>query len=102
MSKQKESRGATAKQLVWVEEVEKVWDTPITGERKDWTTQYLAIEEKLREKHEGRLTQEAAVALTKRDRNVEKMVGKHGLKMRVSDLTWAWVAQKIQDGQAVE
>ena len=79
--------------------MKKVWDTPITQERKDWATQYL--EKKLTEKHEGRLTQEAAVALTKKDSNVERIVGKHKLKMRASDLAWAWVAQKIQDGQAV-
>ena len=93
MGKQKKTRGeggadlAAAKQLVRVEEAVKVWDTPITEERKNWTTQYL--EEKLREKHKGRLTQEAAVALTKGDRNVERMVDKHGMKMRASDLAWA-------------
>ena len=32
---------------------------------------------------------------------MESMVGKHGLKMQASDLVWAWVAQKIQDRQAV-
>ena len=105
MGKKKKMRGeggadpAAAKQLVRVEEVVKVWDTPITEERKNWTTQYF--EKKLWEKHEGQLTQGAAVALTQRDRNMERMVDAKGLKMRALDLAWAWVAQKIQDGQAV-
>ena len=79
--------------------MEKVWGTPITQERTDWMTQYL--EERLLEKHEGRLTQKTAVALTTRDKHMERMVDRHELKMRSSDLVWAWVAQKIQDGQAV-
>ena len=107
MGKQKKMRGeggadpAATKQLVQVEEVVKVWDTPITEERKNWMVQYL--KERLRKKHRGQLTQEAAcaVALMKRDRNVERMVGKHRLKMQALDLMWAWVVQKIQDGQAV-
>lgn len=93
---------AAAKQLVLAEELVKVRDTPITEERKNWTKQYL--EKKLREKHEGKLTQRAAEALTTRDRTMERMVTAKGrLKMRASDLAWAWarVAQKLQDGQTV-
>ena len=106
MGKKKKTRGkggadpAAAKQLVPVEEVVKVWDTPITEERKNWTEQYL--EKKLRGKHEGGLTQRAAEALATRDRTMERMVTAKGLKMRASDLAWVWVAQKLQDGQAVE
>ena len=100
MSKQRKPKRATAKQNVWVEEVEKVWGTPITQERKQWVTQHL--EGKLLKKHNGRLTQEAAVALATRDRRVERMVTANEQEMRASDLAWAWVAQKAQDGQAVE
>ena len=101
MSKQRKPKCATAKQNVLVEEVEKVWGTLITQERKDWTTQHL--EGKLRKEHNRLLTQEAAVKLAKRDRRVERMVTKHKLEMRAPDLAWAcsWVAQKVQDGQAV-
>ena len=38
----------------------------MTQERKDWMTQHL--EGKLLQKHEGLLTQEAAVELAKRDK----------------------------------
>ena len=32
---------------------------------------------------------------------MQRMVQKHGLKMRALDLVWAWVAQKVQKGQVV-
>ena len=57
----------------------KLWDTPITEERKNWTKQYL--KKKLLEKHEVELTQRAAKALTTRDRTMERMVTANGLKM---------------------
>ena len=72
MTNRKKPKRATTKQNVWVEEVEKVWSIPISQEGKGWTTRCL--EAKLRKDHDGRLTQDAAVELAKRDRRVERYV----------------------------
>ena len=56
----------TAMQLSLVGEVVDVWHDPIREERKNWAKDYL--EKQLRKKHDGKLTQVAAEALTTRDR----------------------------------
>ena len=99
MSGLQKKKGAAASQSVWVGDVETVWGTPISQESKEWFSRRL--ETKLRTNHEGRLTQEAAVEVTKRDRQMQRHVTEKGLQMRASDMAWAWVAQKVRDGQAV-
>ena len=60
MSREQQQRGkggadpATEMQLALVREVVEVWGTPITEERKNWTTEYL--EKRLQKKHDGKLT----------------------------------------------
>ena len=80
-------------------EVETVWGEPISQEAKEWFSQRL--ETKLRKDHNGRLTQEAAVALTMRDRQMQRYVNAKGLQMRAPDVAWAWVAQQVREGQVV-
>ena len=99
MGNRKKQKRATAKQNVWLEEVEKVWGTPISQEAKEWTT--LHLEAKLLNEHNGRLTQNAAVQMAKRDKKVERYVKSNALQMRASDMAWAWVAHKAHRGQAV-
>ena len=98
MSNQKKAKRTTTKQNVWVEEVEKVWGIPISQEGKEWTTRRL--EAKLRKDHNGRLTQNASVEPAKSDRLVERYVETNKLQMRASDMAWAWVARKAQNGEA--
>ena len=89
----------TVRQKVWVGEVETVWGTPISQEAKEWVS--WRLEKKLLKNHNGRLTQSAAVEVTKRDKTVERYVEKKGLQMRAADVAWAWVAHKAHRGQTV-
>ena len=77
MSGRQKEKGAAASQTVWVGEVETVWGTPISQESKEWFSRRL--ETKLRTDHEGRLTQEAAVALTIKDRQMQRYVNAKGM-----------------------
>ena len=79
MSNQRKKQHTTAKQNGWVEEAEKVWGTPITPKANEWITRHLEV--KLLKEHNGRLTQDATVALAKRDTRVERYVKLHGLDM---------------------
>ena len=99
MSGRQKKKSRATSQAVWVGEVEMVWGTPISKESMEWFS--LHLETKLQTDHGGRLTQEAAVAVTKRDRAMQRHVSRKGLQMRAADVAWAWVAQKIRDGQAV-
>ena len=99
MSNRKKQKRATAKQNVWVEEVEKVWGTLISLEAKEWIA--LHLEAKLLKVHNGRLTQNAAVEMAKRHKKVERYVKSNALQMQASDMAWAWVAHKAHRGQAV-
>ena len=44
------------------------------------------LEAKLLKEHDGKLTQDAAVALAKRDKRVERYVKTHGLEMQAADM----------------
>ena len=79
------------------QEAVEVWDEPITEELKDWTMKYF--EGLMQKNHGGWFTQEAAEALTTRDRNVQRKVQK--LEMKAADLAWAWVAHKRQQGHTI-
>ena len=89
MSDLQEKKSAAASQTVWVGEVEKVWGTPISQESKEWVSRRL--ETMLQKDHEGRLTQRAAVEVTKRDRQMQRHVTEKGLQMR--GLRGAWPPQ---------
>ena len=64
-----------------------------------WVSQHL--EAKLM-KYGGMLTQAAAVKVTLKDRKLQRYVNSEGLQMRASDVVWAWVAQQVRDGRAVQ
>ena len=61
-------KAKTANREVWAGDVETEWAEPISEEAKRWFSQHL--EKKLRLYHGGRLTQQAAVALTIKDRQM--------------------------------
>ena len=84
MSNQKKKQRVTARKNVWVEPAGQVWGTPITPEAKEWTMRHL--EAKLLKEHDGKLTHDAAVALAKRDKRVERYVKTHGLEMQAADM----------------
>ena len=98
MSGRQTKKGKAANQTVWVGDVETEWDEPISQEAMEWVSQHLKA--KLLTKHGGRLTQKAAVALTLKDRKLQRCVNSKGLQMRASDVAWSWVAQKVR-GKAV-
>jgi hypothetical protein len=90
----------TVNREVWAGDVEAEWAEPISEEAKQWVSRHL--EERLRLYHGGRFTQKAAVALTKKDRQLQRYVVSEGLQMRASDVAWAWVAQQVMDGRVVQ
>ena len=98
MSGPQMKKGKTANRTAWVGEVETEWAEPISQEAMEWVSQHLKA--KLLTKHGGRLTQKAAVALTLKDRKLQRYVNSEGLQMRASDVAWSWVAQKVK-GKAV-
>ena len=99
MGGRQQEKGNKASWKVWVGEVETEWDEPISQVAEQWFSQRL--EEKLLQDHGGRLTQKAAVALTIKDRHMQRYVNANGLQMRASDVAWAWVAQQVREGKAV-
>ena len=74
----------TANREMWAGDVESEWGEPISEKAKQWVSWHL--EEKLRRNHGGRLTQEAACTLTKKDKKLQRYVVAKGLKMRPSDV----------------
>ena len=94
-----QEKGNKASRKVWVGEVETEWDEPISQEAMEWASQHL--EAKLLAKHGGRLTQKAAVALTLKDRKLQRYVNSKGLQMKASDVAWSWVAQNVREGKVV-
>ena len=83
----------TANREIWAGDVESEWGEPISEKAKQWVSWHF--EEKLRRDHGGALTQEAACALTKKDKKLQRYVNSEGLQMRASDVAWAWVAQQV-------
>ena len=100
MSGSQTTQRKAANREAWVGDVETEWAEPISEEAKQWFSQHL--EEKLRLYHGGRLTQKAAVALTIKDRLMQRYVISEGLQMRASDVAWAWVAQQVRDGRGAQ
>ena len=90
----------TAKREGWAGDEELEWAEPISEEAKLWVSWHF--EEKLQRDHGGRLTQEAACALTRKDKKLQRYVAAQGLKMRPSDVAWSWVAQQVMDGTVAE
>ena len=90
----------TANREFWAGDVESEWGEPISEKAKQWVSWHF--EEKLRRDHGGRLTQEAACAMTKKDKKLQRYVITEGLKMRPSDVAWAWMAQQVMDGTVAE
>ena len=104
MSGSQETKGKTAtrtaKREGWAGDEELEWAEPISEEAKLWVSQHF--EGKLQRDHGGSLTQEAACAMTKKDKKLQRYVAAQGLKMRPSDVAWAWVAQQVMDGRAAQ
>ena len=76
------------------------WAEPISEEAKLWVSQHF--EGKLQRDHGGSLTQEAACAMTRKDKKLQRYVVAQGLDMRPSDVAWAWVAQQVMDGTVAD
>ena len=89
----------TANRESWAGDVESEWGEPISEKAKQWVSWHF--EEKLRRDHGGALTQEAACALTKKDKKLQRYVVSEGLQMRASDVAWAWVARQCQGSECI-
>ena len=104
MSGTQETKGKTATRTAklegWAGDEELEWAEPISEEAKLWVSWHF--EEKLLRDHGGRLTQEAACALTRKDKKLQRYVVAKGLKMRPSDVAWSWVAQQVMNGTVAE
>ena len=74
----------TANRDVWAGDEETEWAEPISEKAKQWVSRHLEV--RLRLCHGGRFTQKTAVALTKKDRKLQRYVNSEGLRMRASDV----------------
>ena len=90
----------TAKREGCAGDEELEWAEPISEEAKLWVSQHF--EGRLLRDHGGSLTQEAACAMTKKDKKLQRYVLSEGLGMRPSDVAWAWVAQQVMDGTVAD
>ena len=98
MSGPQMKKGKTANRTAWVGEVETEWAEPISQEAMEWVSQHLKAKLK---KHGGRLTQTAAVAVTLKDKKLQRYVNSKGLQMKASDVAWSWVAQNVREGKVL-
>ena len=46
--------------------------------------------------------QEAACAMMKKDKKLQRYMAAQGLKMQPLDMAWAWVAQQVMDGTVAD
>ena len=104
MSSTQGTRGKTATRKAklkrWAGDEKLEWAEPISEEQKLWVSQHF--EGKLQRDHGGSLTQEAACAMTRKDKKLQRYVAAQGLDMRPSDVAWAWVAQQVMDGTVAD